>query len=276
MRPAITLLAVVALLLPAAVSAQERDVTRRSWIFLDNRLDVAIIADAPGVLQVVRGERGRIEVAARSRDGFPGFGLGGSHTRQLRLTAVGAGDVQYLVVVPEHVSVRVHLPHGASVSLAPRAPAGTYRWGAQEDGAAERVAYGATDMPAPTTAGGLFVAHAATWAPASVDVPDLTSVRSISVRFEGGDFRVASSRPLAVSPGNRSVLQVDVAGEPLDLVLYVPRGRNTFVLRSGTNTLVQSIAGVPRALCGNVILQNPTEHQTWLTFHPQNGRLECR
>jgi hypothetical protein len=274
MRPALALLVLAAAaLLPATASAQEQDVSRRSWIFLDNRLDVAVLADAPGVLHVVRGERGRIEVAARSRDGFPGFGLGGSHTRQLRLTAVGSENVQYLVVVPEHVSVRVQLPHGGSMSLAPRSPSGTYSWGAAAE---SRGVHGSDESPLQRTMGGLYVAHAATWAPAVVDIPDLASVRSLSVRFEGGEFRVAASRPLAVTGGSRTALQVDVSGEPLDLVLYVPRGRAAFAVRSGATTLAESVGGVPRALCSSVIIQSPTEHQSWLTFHPQAGRLDCR
>jgi hypothetical protein len=269
MRPAVALLAFAALLLPAAASAQEQDVTRRTYTFLSHRLDVAILADAPGVLQVLRGERGRIEVAARSRDGFPGFGLGGSHTPQLRLTAVGSEAVQYLVVVPEHVSVRVRLPQGAMLSLAPRAPAGTYTWGGTSDEAAARA-------PLPTTAGGLFLAHTASWAPRTVDIPDLASIRSLSVRFGSGDFRVAASRPLTVAPASRTDLQLDIAGDPLDLVIYVPGGRAPFTLRSGSLVIAESVVGVPRPLCGNVIIQSPTEHQTWLTFRPQAGRLDCR
>jgi hypothetical protein len=270
MRPAIAVLAFAAILLPSAASAQEQDVTRRSWTFLDSRLDVEVIADAPGVLQVVRGERGRIEVAARSRDGFPGFGLGGNFTRQLRLTAVGSESVQYLVVVPEHVSVRVHLPQGGTMSLAPRAASGTYRWGADDNTRT------AVPLPLPTTAGGLYVAHAATWAPAVVDIPDLSAVRQLSLRFEGGEFRVAASRPLSVAPGSPASFQLDVSGEPLDLMIQIPRGRASFTLRSGDVVIAEIRGGIPRALCGNVIIQDPTEHQTWLTFHPQAGRLSCR
>jgi hypothetical protein len=268
--------------LPAAAAAQEQDVTRRTWTFLDNRLDVAVMADAPGVLHVVRGERGRIEVAARSRDGFPGFGLGGSHTRQLRLTAVGSEAVQYLVVVPERVSVRVHLPNGGTTSLASRETAASFSWGATDSDDTARhtvmddVHHAAGDALRPTTRGGLFVAHSTTWAPALVDIPDLNAVRSISVRFEGAEFRVAASRPLQVRGGSPSALRIDVAGDPVDVVLYVPRGRAGFALRSGSATIAESTAGVPRAVCGNVVIQQPTAHQTWFTFHPQAGRLDCR
>lgn len=281
MRTAVLAAAVLAVAgLPTTAAAQEQDVTRRTWTFLDNRLDVAVMAGAPGVLHVVRGERGRIEVAARSRDGFPGFGLGGSHTRQLRLTAVGSEEVQYLVVVPERVSVRVHLPNGGSTALAPTEPAASFTWGAGDAGASrlqpDDVHHAAADRLRPTTGGGLFVAHSATWAPTLVDIPDLAAVRSLSLRFEGGEFRVAASRPLQVRGGSRSSMRIDVAGEPVDIVLYVPRGRAGFTLRSGSATIAESVSGVPRAVCGNVVIQHPTQHQTWFTFHPQAGRLDCR
>jgi hypothetical protein len=273
MRSATVLLAAAALLFPGAASAQEQDVTRRTYTFLDNRLDVAVTADAPGVLHVVRGQRGRIEVAARSRDGFPGFGLGGTHTRQLQLTAVGSESVQYLVVVPERVSVRVRLPQGGSVTLAPHTPNGRYSWGATEPVA---VSHGSDDMPLPTLTGGLFLAYRSVWAPGVLDLRGLESVRSLSVRFEGTDFRLASSRPLSVTPGSRSLMRLDLAGEPVDLVLYVPRGRAPFTLRSGNMVIAEQVGGTPRAVCDNVIIQSPTEYQTWLTFRTHAGRLDCR
>lgn len=289
MRAALVILAAAVLLPAVPVTGQELDVSRRTYTFLDNRLDVAVLAHVPGTIQVMRGERGRIEVAARSRDGFPGFGLGGTHTRQLRLTAVGSESVQYLVVVPENVSVRVQLPSGASASLPPRQALGTWSW----DG--DAVATGQTAaMAAPaatqgggtismaeelllsTTHSGLYVAHRSAWAPGVVDIPDLASVRSVSLRFEGAEFRVAASRPLAVSPADRGHVELRVDGEPLDLVIYLPRGSAAFQLRSGNVRIAESVGDRPRPLCGNVVIQHPTPSQVWLSFYPQGGRLDCR
>jgi hypothetical protein len=261
------------LLLPALVSGQESDVSRRSYTFLDDRLVVHVLGGAPGELQLVRGERGRIEVAARSRDGFPGFGLGGNITRELRLTAVGAELVRFLVVVPEHVRVTVQLPDGSSASVPSRMGAASYRWGdgSHADSALE------PDLPVlPTLANGMYLVHAAAVAPTLVDIPELAAVRTISLRFEGADFRIVASRPLTVSPGRGQAVELLIGGEPVDLVLYVPRGNARFQLRSGTLRLVESVAGRPRALCGNVVIQRPTPHQDWITFHPQTGRLDCR
>jgi hypothetical protein len=256
------------------VHAQEWDVTRRTYAFLDDRLVINVIADAGGELQVVRGDNGRVEVAARSNDGFPGFGLGGDITRELRLTAVGANRVQYLVVVPEHVRVTVRLPGGSQTSLASRAPSGRYNWQAPTG---VHTIGPAPDAPLlPTMPGGLYLVHATRFAPAIVDVPNLSAVRSLAVRFEGAEFRVASSRPLAISPGNSGRLDLLISGEPLDLVLYVPRAAGSFQLRSGSLRLIESVAGQPRALCGGAVIQKPTAEQDWLTLYPEGGRLACR
>ena len=265
--------AAVALAAAPAVHAQEWDVTRRSYTFLDDRLIINVIADASGELQVVRGELGRVEVAARSNDGFPGFGIGGDITRELRLTAVGADRVQFLVVVPEHVRVTVRVPGGGETTLASRAQSGRYTW--QPPGA--ELAGPAPNAPMlPTLPGGLYLVHMTRFAPTVVDVPDLTAVRSIAVRFEGVEFRVAASRPLALSPGSGERLELRVGGEPLDLVFFVPRATASFQLRSGPVRLIETVAGQPRALCGGAVIQKPTPSQDWLTLYPEQGRVICR
>ncbi|MEX1181926.1 MAG: hypothetical protein WEF86_01735 [Gemmatimonadota bacterium] len=273
----IALLAIAPLLLlpPLAGSAQEYEVTRQSYTFMDDRLVISVVGNAPGELQLVRGGRGRVEVAARSELGFPGFGLGGNFTRELRLTAVGAGRVQYLVVVPERVSVSVRLPGGGAASLPTRAAHASYDWGSRD---AFVVAADATaGLPLlPTLPGGMFLIHSGTWAPATVNVPDLTSIRTLSVRFEGSEFRIAASRPLSLVVGTEAGFELRISGEPVDLALYVPRGNATFELRSGADRLARLRAGRVEPLCGNVTVQKPTPSQDWLTFHPQDGRLACR
>jgi hypothetical protein len=289
MKPILPVAALAALVF-AAPAASQVDVNRQVYTFVENRLDLVVLAEAPGVLQVVRGEQGRIEVAARSRDGLAGSGLGGTFTRQLRLMGAGTAGVEYLVVVPEHVSLRVQLPQGGSADLSPSAAAATYRWGQpaaaadpagagqQVPGGAGQPATGGAGQPvaASEPAGGLFITHVASWAPAVVDIPDLTAVRSLSVRFEGADFRIAASRPLQVRPGSAAHMELRATGDPLDLVLYVPREGPAFSVRSGSLRLLDSHAGLPQALCGNVVVQRPSEQQIWLTFHPQAGQLDCR
>jgi hypothetical protein len=282
MKPILPIAAIATLVL-AAPAASQVDVNRQVYTFVENRLDVVVLAEAPGVLQVVRGEQGRIEVAARSRDGLAGSGLGGTFTRQLRLMGAGTAGVEYLVVVPEHVSLRVQLPQGGSADLSPSAPAATYRWGqpaaAHVPGAAGQAVAGGAVQPAaasePAT-GALFITHVSSWAPGVVDIPDLAAVRSLSVRFQGAEFRVAASRPLQLRPGNAAHMELRATGDPLDLVLYVPREGPAFSVRSGSLRLLDSQAGQPQALCDNVVVQRPTEQQIWLTFHPRAGQLDCR
>lgn len=281
----------LAVTLPAAADAQ-RDVTRRSYTFLEDRLVIEVLAEAPGELQVVRGQRGRVEVAARSSDGFAGFGLGGDYTRVLRLTAVGSDAVEYLVVVPEHVAVSVVLPRGGTAHVPDRDGLASYRWG--EDAQRSRESPSgdpaharrrdAADAPLaevapimPTTSAGLYVVHSGRGrVPSLVDVPELASVRSVSVRVEGDDFRVAATRPLALTPGDAGHMVIRVDGEPLDLVLFVPRGSSGFELRSGSRRIADVAFGRPRSYCGNTVIQQPTPHQDWLTVFPSDGSVSCR
>lgn len=290
----------LAVAMPAAADAQ-RDVTRRSYTFLEDRLVVAVHAEAPGELHVVRGQRGRVEVAARSRDGFAGFGLGGDYTRQLRLTAIGSEAVQYLVVVPEHVSVSVQLPRGGSTLVSDRDGVSTYRWGDSRTAAGYR---GGSDFPAQdrgrsddrlsvedadwqaafdrapiaaTTASGLYVVHSGRGRiPALVDVPDLTSIRSLSIRVEGDDFRIAATRPLSLTPGSDGHIVIRVDGQPLDVVLFVPRGGSGLQVQSGGRRLADVMGGRPRSYCGSTVIQQPTPHQNWLTLFPSRGVADCR
>jgi hypothetical protein len=269
--------------LPAAADAQ-RDVTRRSYTFLEDRLVIEVLAEAPGELQVVRGQRGRVEVAARSSDGFAGFGLGGDFTRHLRLTAVGSDAVQYLVVVPEHVAVSVVLPRGGTAHVPNRDGLASYRWGEDAGRADEIRSDDAAAAPimavepiVPTTSAGLYVVHSGRGrVPSLVDVPELASVRSMSVRVEGDDFRVAATRPLALTPGDAGHMVIRVDGEPLDLVLFVPRGSSGFELRSGSRRIADVAFGRPRSYCGNTVVQQPTPHQDWLTVFPTDGSVSCR
>jgi hypothetical protein len=275
MKPVLALIAAAFATLPVAAAAQELDVTRRQYTFLNSRLDVAVLAEAPGVLHLVRGQEGRLEVAARSRDGFAGFGLGGNATRELRLSAVGSESVQYMVVVPERVIVYVRLPDGQRRSLGPGQRSGTYTWSTAPVTTAMPPV-----MPAvpevDLAAGGVYVAHRAVWAPEVINVPELAAIRTLSIRFEGSEFRVGASRPLVVQPGSRSHMDVRVDGDPLDLVIYVPRGRAPFALRSGGVTLATLSADRAETQCRNVVIHNPVAEQTWFTFYPQAGRLDCR
>lgn len=262
----ISLALVAAVLIPVPADAQ-RDVSRRSFTFLDDRLVVAVHAETPGQLQVLRGQRGLIEVAARAPDGFAGFGLGGEYTPELSLTAIGSSDVQYVVVVPQHVAVSVKLPGGATQSVPGTSGLATYRWG---DGSATAA------RPVSAPSDGLFVVHAGGPVPALVDVPGLASVRSISVRVEGSDFRITANRPLSLTPGRPDHFLIDVTGDPLDLVVFVPRGTARFELRSGSSRIADLAFGRIRGYCSGTVIQQPRPNSDWLTVFPVDGSLTCR
>jgi hypothetical protein len=299
MRYTIAALA-LAVLLPSTAAAQESEVSRQTFTFLDNWLDVAVLADAPGTLQLVRGSRGRIDVAARAQQGFAGYGLGGDLTRRLDLTALGADNAQYIVVVPEHVSVRVHLPDGTTATVPSRGTGAVFRWLAAPpaeagtglgrgnpypaaiiDGAAPAAdelpvfAEAAAAARAATLPDGMIIAHTTAWSPGTVDIPDLGAVRSLDLRFEGTVFRIAASRPLAVAPGDRNRFELRLDGEPVDVILYVPPASGPFAVHAAGVPIAESRAGRVEALCGNVLIQSPTQDQTWLSFRPRGGRIEC-
>jgi len=257
---------------PAAVQAQEYDVSRRSYTFLEERLVVLVETEVPGTLRVVRGGRGQVEVAGRSRDGFVGFGLGGEIRRELRLTSVGGENVEYLVVVPEDVRLSVQLPDRQGSDVAPRQASAVFQWGAGLP-----VAKGDDVAALAPMHGGLYRVHNSTWAPAVVDIPDLTAVRSVSIRFEPGDFRISSSRPLSVDPGTgRAHIALRVSGEPTALVIHVPVGAGSFSVRAAGRTLVSTMGGRPTSDCSAVAVQQPSREQVWFNFYPQRGRIECR
>lgn len=110
---------------PAAAAAQ--DLSGGIYAFFDRQLAIEVEPVAPGTLHVIRGRAGRLEVNGRSVGGFAAYGLTG-HTRdRLQLTPVGAERVEYMVVVPEHVRVRLHLPDGI-VDVPAREPATTWQW----------------------------------------------------------------------------------------------------------------------------------------------------
>jgi hypothetical protein len=299
MKSAIAFLTAASVLLPTATRAQDTDVTRRTFTFTESRLDVAVVSAAPGELQIVRGERGRLDVAARSVGGFPGFGLGGRMTPQLRLTTAGSGQVSYLVVVPERVAVRVSLPDGRSADLPPSASASAWRWAAVSEILPSTGARSEPVTPGTARAGTggsgfswtpllenatrtgaadpgpyLPVAYASTIVPQVVDVPELASIRSLSLRVEGTEFRVAASRPLVLEPGSHSRVQILIAGDPLDLVVYVPPAA-PFLLLSGGQPLAETVGGRATPHCGNVVVIEPSPRQSWLSFHPQDGRIDC-
>jgi hypothetical protein len=131
LRLALATLVVAPLALAASTSPAlaQQDVMRDVYGFFGSSLEVDVAAEAPGRIRLIRGRRSRIEVAGRSPDGFTSAALGGRGVRRLTLTALGSEPVDFVVVVPEDVRVRVNWQGSARSELfGALAQTATYAW----------------------------------------------------------------------------------------------------------------------------------------------------
>jgi hypothetical protein len=266
-------LLVTALLFGAgAVEAQEYELTRRQFTFLDNHLTVEIVADMPGQLQIVRGEPGRIEVAARVPGGIPAFALGGREGDQLRITALGGENADFVIVIPEDASVRIKLPDRHSHQVKSLQRSGRYTWG-EAAARSAAPAPGAAPMPAPR---GPATAYSNELTPRIVNVPKLNSVRAVSVRFEGPVFTVGGTQVMSVQHGDPSNIVVRTGDEVQDVIITVPIGTSDFSLKLGGKTAMHVVGGEIRMYCEPVTEQQLPGGRRWYTFSPEMGRMTCR
>jgi len=273
--------AALMLAIATPVAAQEHEVARRTFTFIGNDLTIEVVGQSPGRLHLVRGQPGLIEVAARTTDGIAGFGLTGDARDRLKLTAVGAQRVTYLVVVPSDLRVRVVLPEQPVAEVfGSLDQAATYSW----RGAAEPPAPGPSPAPPPPDGvsparfvdEGLYVSYARLRAPGTVWIPQARTLRRIAVRWEGREFRVAGDTGVGVLERGSSALELEVAGVS-ELVLDIPAATRDFVLRVGDSPALVVKDGQATVLCSPVIDQTlDGGRRRWFTFTPENGRLACR
>lgn len=273
MKPAL-LSAAAALLLATAAPAQDNpEWTRRVFSFTGTRLTIQVLVEAPGTLRLTRGQTGQIEVAALTPDGFAGVGIGGEEHDRLNITAVGTGSANFIVVVPHGISVRVRLPDRHLIeTFGMLQDVATYAWEAGElpqtpGGGAARA------TPAPE---GPRLGYTRAAPPRQVSIQNARGVRKLTVRWEGEQFEVASSRPLALAPGDPEHLEIRPGGPPMDLVLVLPRSATEFVLDIGGTTVLLVRGRQAFALCTPVIEQDLGEGRRSFTFTPADGRLRCR
>jgi hypothetical protein len=270
-----TFVLVVAATLVAAghARAQEYEVTRRQFTFFDNSLTVEVVADMPGQLQVVRGEPGRIEVAARVPGGIPAFAMGGRENDKLRLTAVGGSHADFVVIIPEDATVRVQLPdrHGHQVKSLQRS--GKYTWGDGSEGSTRSNQGSAKASPVPA---GPTTAYSNAMAPRLVNVTKMNSVRTVSVRFEGGNFNVAGTRYMSVQDGDPNNIEVRTSDDVQDVIVTVPVGTSSFTLKLAGKTAMNVVGAEIRTYCDPLTEQDLGAGRRWYTFTPEMGRLTCR
>jgi hypothetical protein len=279
----------VCLVFCATTLAAQEDVTRRSYAFLADDLRIEVQTPLAGSLHIVRGGRAEVEVAARVPGGIAAIGLSDYTTEVLRLTATGTSAADFVVSVPERVSVTIALPGSEDVLSIGLGTAEPLRWYARSGGAPAPA-----PAPAPEPAlqvgarpAGPFVApvpatqgpaptYVSPRAPDVVTIPDAANVRSLSVRLEGTDFRVGSSQPLRTIPGNAQRLEIRTAGPPLDLVVQLPADVAGFMLKVGSEVAFAVHDGEARAFCSPLVAQHVHDGARWYDFTPRDGRLHCQ
>lgn len=301
MRKAV--LATLFLVAAAPLHAQEDNVVRRIFTFLDSRLTVDVLVESPGVLRMIRGEAGEVQVAARASRGFAGFGLAGRGDNELKLTALGADHVEYLVIVPERVRVSVRMPDRyRAETFASTSDNATFIWDATGE-ARDRVAAAAarpdaeprlpdaaradrTAQAAPERnrvpadeavepGYAYFTAYAGAPVPELISLPETERISSVTVRVEGERFRIDASRPMRLTPGDPRVLEIRPEGEPMHIVIYLPDNVPQFIMRLGNVPAFAMQGRDPAVFCTPVIEQWLDDGRRWYTFSPRAGRLRC-
>jgi hypothetical protein len=261
----------------AGITAQERGVTRRAYPFFADNLTIEVHTESPGLVRFVRGGTGQLEVTGRSTDGVTAFGLGRENGEKLRLTAVGSGRAEFVIVLPERVSVTLWLPGNTSPVLAGLDDAGRFSWQATQRPADPPASAEPRSSSASLTSYALPTPdYVAQTSPHVVSIPEPANVRRLSVRIEGDDFRVGSSIPLRTIPGNAERLEIRTSGPPIDLVLQLPHDVAGFMLKVGSDVAFAVNDGDARALCSPVVSQHVADGRKWFDFTPRDGRLRCQ
>jgi hypothetical protein len=263
---------VVATAAPAA--AQDLGVSHRTFTFLDNTLTIEVIASAPGTLQIVRGEGGILDIASHVAGGVSSAALGGREENALRLTAVGGDKASFIVSVPEDAHVRVKLPNKKGSEIGATRPGGTFTWPSPEQTTNASVTGVSASKSRP--ASGPLLAYSAASAPLMLNIPTLTTVRTIRVRIADADFEVGGNRPMGVSRANAQYVEVVPSNEPEDLVMTIPLSTRDFTLRLGGSTALVMRGVEVLSYCEPVTEQRLQGGVRWFTFSPEAGRLTCR
>ncbi|MEJ2184645.1 MAG: hypothetical protein P8Z36_01775 [Gemmatimonadota bacterium] len=282
----LTIAGCVALLAAARPAAAQRwDVTRRVYTMLDTDLTVDVVTNAPGTLQMMHGQGGQVQVTGRALHGMAASALETKNGSTLRLSAVGADRVEYIVVVPSNVYVRVKLPdRDVAETFSTMSGAQSYSWqatsgqsggataeGAEPDQPARRDAVDV--MSAPTTA--LFTTYADASAPDVVSFPSAALLRTLTVRLEGDQFRIEASRPMTLLRGDPKLIAIRPVGLPMDVVLVVPAATKDFVVEVGGEPAMAVVRGRAMSMCTPVVEQVLEGNRLWYTFSPVDGVLSC-
>ena len=245
--------ALAATLVSATPSSAQEDVMRDAFGFHGSSLDVLIEAEAPGRVRILRGRHSRIEVAGRAPNGFTSAALGGHGVRRLTLTALGGDRVDFIVVVPEDVRVRVYRPGADGSDLfGALAETATWAWESPES----RPAY---ETVRPSDA---FAAM-----PRTLDIRAAHRLDRLTLRIGERAFAI-SPRVRATTSGGISVVDAR-SGESLEI--DVPEDATFTLSLDGIDAVVVDRGDV-RVLCESALTQTLPDGTRWLTLTPQAGR----
>jgi hypothetical protein len=254
--------------------AQQWQVDREQFGFVGRQLTIHVQAEAEGTIRIIRGAPGIVTVAGRSDDGLTAAGLTGR--RDLTLTGVATGPLEYVVAVPERVRIDVRLPDRVTIeSIGGHERSRTLHWDLAEPAAQPA---GGSSFPAPEVGLGndaLFPVFAAGHTPRTVSLPDLRHVTTVTVRVEGDRFRVGASRPLALYPGSPDHLEIRPGAPAMEVVVVVPSGTGDFVLEmDGRAAMVVRGADI-EVFCSPNTRQWLSGGRGWVTFSPVDRSLQC-
>lgn len=267
--PALVFASLLLVSASSGLRAQEEDVTRRAYTFFGDDLTIEVNASMPGVLQLVRGGRGRIEVAGRGDDAVLISAPPRPPGSPLRLDAVGGTHVTWIVVVPENVRVQIQTPAQSHVTPASPEAAATYRWnGEQSSSANER---------SPMFRAGLVPTFFDPGEISGIRIPDISAVRRISVRIEGNEFGVAASRAVTLRRNAQEGLEILLPEDATDadIVVHIPAGTTDLLLLAGELEILRLAGGAAGALCTPVTVQTLAGGVRVFDFTPIRGTLRC-
>ncbi len=118
---------------PAAQAAPAAaDLMQRAFTFIGTELRVTIAGNAPGTIQVLRGEPGVIGLTTRVVGGLPTAALApDAEPGHLTLSSGTAARVDYVLTVPTGTYVSVHLPGFPSATLGAEEEQAAWSWAGQ-------------------------------------------------------------------------------------------------------------------------------------------------
>jgi hypothetical protein len=265
---------ILILALSAPAGAQQYQVAREQFAFAGRQITVHVDVESEGTLRVIRGAPGYVRVSGRADFGVTAAGL--TADEHLTLTAAADGPVDYVVSIPERVWVNVRLPDRWSVeSMGTQERSRTFSWAASGQHPADPADVWVPEPEATFDPGAMHTALAGDLAPRTIAVPDLTHIRSLTVRVEGATFRVGASRPLALYPGSADYLEIRAGHPPLDIDVVVPEGTRGFTLRLDGQPALAVDGTDLSVLCESSTRQWLPGGQGRVTFVPVDGRIKC-